>query len=47
MTRGYAVESAAARLCTEAEARVSTNVIVRDPDSSVCLCMTAYIWPCF
>ena len=30
--RGYALESAAARVCREASARVSTNVLVRDLD---------------
>ena len=30
--RGYALESAAARVCREAGARVSTNVLVRDLD---------------
>ena len=30
--RGYALESAAARVCREAGARVSTNVMIRDTD---------------
>ena len=30
--RGFAVENAVARVCREAGARVSTNVMVRDPD---------------
>ena len=30
--RGFALESAAARVCREAGARVSTNVLVRDLD---------------